>query len=122
MSNFSNKIKYPYEISRTFTFQGLRWAISKFLFNKPYIPQSNNRKKFIVQNFIEGLDGDYRVIIYGEKYYRLYRKNRENDFRASGSGDIYFDIELPKGLLDYSRILYKKFNTPYVSLDIGHKK
>lgn len=121
MSNFSQKIKYPYEISRTFTFHNLRWAIAKFLFNKPYIPQSNNRKKFIVQNFIEGLDGDYRVIIYGEKYYVLYRKNRENDFRASGSGDIYFDIELPKGLLDYSRILYKKFNTPYVSLDIGHK-
>ncbi len=65
--------------------------------------------------------GDYRIIVYGNKYYALYRKNRENDFRASGSGNLDFEIKLPDGLLDYARILYEKFNAPYVSLDIGYK-
>ena len=82
---------------------------------------SNNRKKFIIQNFVSALDGDFRILAYGEKYYVVFRKNRKNNFTASGSGNLDFDAELPFGLLDYAKVVYKKLNTPYVSLDIGYK-
>ncbi|RZK48109.1 MAG: hypothetical protein EOO99_11430 [Pedobacter sp.] len=42
------------------------------------------------QEFIPGNDGDIRVIIIGDKAFIIERKNRENDFRASGSGIISY--------------------------------
>ena len=33
----------------------------------------------------------------------VFRGNRDNDFRASGSGKLNFETELPKGLLDYAK-------------------
>jgi hypothetical protein len=81
---------------------------------------SNNRKKFIVQTFIPNLNGDYRVLVYGEKFYVVYRENRDNDFTASGSGKLNFEADIPNGLLDFAKLIYTKFITPYMSLDIGH--
>ncbi len=87
LANSQDKRKYPYNISKTFTFDNLKLFISKLKTGKPFTSMSNNRHKFIVQNFIDGLDGDFRVIVYGEKYYVVFRGNRDNDFRASGSGN-----------------------------------
>ena len=113
--------KHPHKISRSFTFENLKLLISKVKTGKPFTPMSNNRLKFIVQNYISGLSGDYRILVYGEKYYVVFRGNRDNDFRASGSGKLYFDIEIPEDILDYAKSVYTKFNTPYMSLDIGYK-
>lgn len=116
-----DKRKYPRNISNTFTFGNLKLFISKLKTGKPFTPMSNNRHKFIIQNFIDGLNGDFRIIVYGEKYYAVFRGNRENDFRASGSGKLNFEAELPNGLLDYAKKIYKKFGLPFMSLDIGYK-
>ena len=121
LSNHKDKRKYPYNISKSFTFDNLKLFFSKLKTGKPFTPMSNNRRKFIVQNFISGLDGDFRVVIYGEKYYVVFRGNRDNDFRASGSGKLNFDAELPEGLLDYAKGVYTKFNLPFMSLDVGCK-
>lgn len=121
LANGKDKKKYPYKISKTFTFDNLKLFISKLKTGKPFTPMSNNRRKFVVQNFINGLGGDFRVIVYGEKYYAVFRENRDNDFRASGSGKLNFEIELPKGLLDYAKSVYTQFSLPFMSLDIGHK-
>ena len=43
----------------------------------------------VVQNFIPGLSGDYKVLYFGGRFYCMYRKNRKNDFRASGSGQFF---------------------------------
>jgi len=87
---------------------------------KGYKANSKYRKKFIVQDFVENLDNDWKVIIFKDKYYTLFRKNRPNDFRASGSGIFSFDEELPEGLLDFSKVVYDFFNVPILSLDIGY--
>lgn len=108
-----------YKTSRSFTFDNLKLLVSKLRTGKPYTPMSNNRHKFIVQNFIPGLDGDYRILVYGDKYYAVYRENRDDDFRASGSGKIDFNKVLPDGLLDYAKSIYTQFDTPLMSLDIG---
>jgi hypothetical protein len=46
------------------------------------------------QNFIENNDSDIRIIVIAGKAFAFKRMVRENDFRASGSGNILFDKEL----------------------------
>lgn len=74
----------------------------------------------IVQNFIAGLNGDYKVLIFGRKFYTLYRKNRDNDFRASGSGKFYVVPEVEqKGLLEFSKRITCELDFPIFGIDIG---
>jgi hypothetical protein len=119
LGTLQDKRDLPYKVSRSFTLDNLKLFVSKLWTGKPFTPMSNNRHKFIVQNFVAGLHGDYRILAYGKKYYAVYRKNRDNDFRASGSGRLDFEKTLPEGLLDYARRVYTQFNTPLMSLDIG---
>ena len=88
---------------------------------KGYTPFSENRNKFIIQPMIVGLSGDYKILIFWNKFYVAERKNRPRDFRASGSGISRFtgDFEPPDGLLAYAFEIYKQFDVPYISLDIG---
>jgi hypothetical protein len=78
------------------------------------------RNKFIVQNFIDGLSGDFKVLFYGGKYYILGRKNRENDFRASGSG-LFFEVSKieEEGILSFSKLIVDELNEPIIGMDIG---
>ena len=116
-----DKRKIPYNISRTFTLDNFKLFLSKLWTGKSFVPMSNNRNKFIIQNFVDGLKGDYRIIIYGDKYYSVFRSNRKNDFRASGSGIVDYEPILPDGILDFAENIYKKLNTPYITMDIGYK-
>ena len=74
----------------------------------------------VVQPFVDGLEGDFKVLFFGGKYFSMYRKNRENDFRASGSGsflgvpDDKFD-----GLLNFARKVTEEINFPMIGMDIG---
>jgi hypothetical protein len=81
---------------------------------------SYHRRKFLTQNYICGLNNDYKIVIYGDKYYVLFRRNRKNDFRASGSGLFEFKDELPLGLLDYAQNVFQGFDCPYMAMDVGY--
>jgi glutathione synthase/RimK-type ligase-like ATP-grasp enzyme len=74
----------------------------------------------IVQSFIKGLHGDYKVLIFGCRYFTLYRKNRKNDFRASGSG-MFYDVphEENEGLLNFARKLTNEIDFPLFGMDIA---
>lgn len=78
--------------------------------------------KFIVQSFVKGLNNDYKVLVFGEKYYILKRLNRENDFRASGSGRFIFPDNLSEieNILEYAQRVYKNLNVPCASLDVAY--
>lgn len=89
-------------------------------YKKKYKTESSHRNKFIVQNLIESLTNDWKVLVYNNKCFVLYRGNRKNDFRASGSGDFIFKRELPDGLLDFAVGIKDYFNVPNISLDIGY--
>ncbi len=121
LDDYSNKIKLPKIISRTFSLQNLRYFIEQLKTGHKPLQISNYRKKIILQSYIDGLQGDYRIVIYGQKFYVLYRMNRVNDFRASGSMEFNHNAELPKGLLDYAKKVFESFNVPYIALDIGVK-
>lgn len=77
----------------------------------------SKRNPFVAQEFVSGLEYDYKVLVFGEKYYVLKRKVRDNDFKASGSGKFEW-TEPSEKVLDYAREVVTKMNVPINSLDI----
>ena len=92
----------------------------RWLRHKNYVRESWKRGKMVVQEFIPGLRNDYKVLVFGLKYYVLFRKVREGDFRASGQGLLEYRRELPDGLLDYAAKCFGSFYAPHASFDIGY--
>jgi glutathione synthase/RimK-type ligase-like ATP-grasp enzyme len=90
--------------------------------HKGYIKESRYRKKFIIQNFIEGLKNDWRIEVYGSRYYIFYRGVRKNDFRASGSYHFDFNdnLQIPLGILDFAKEIYEDLSLPCLSMDLGY--
>ena len=93
--------------------------LRKMKYRNKYFPESFYRNKFILQNYIPDMKNDWKVLVYWNKTYVLFRGNRKNDFRASGSGNFEFKKKLPEGLLDYALSVRNYFNVPHISLDIG---
>jgi len=79
--------------------------------------------KVVIQEYINGLDSDYKVLYYYGKYYVLNRKNRDNDFRASGSGKFLFpgSVNEIEDILGFAERCVNEMDVPMVSLDIGMK-
>lgn len=76
-------------------------------------------KNFILQEFIPNLDHDYRVLVFFDKYFVMRRYAFEGDFRASGTKIQEYDLESNPELLNFAKKIYKKFNSPILSMDIG---
>ncbi|MEL0167501.1 MAG: hypothetical protein VW877_05180 [Pseudomonadaceae bacterium] len=72
------------------------------------------------QEFVDGLAFDYKVLVFGDRYFVLKRNVRNGDFRASGSGDFSF-ASAPDLVLNYAREVFLELGSPYVSLDIAVK-
>lgn len=119
LKNIKDKLTIPKKISHTFSLRNIRYYFERLRTGKKPLYISNNRKKFIIQPYINSLRGDYRVVVYGDKFYILYRSNRKNDFRASGSMMFNYEIELPPNLLNFAKKIFDGFNVPYIALDIG---
>ncbi len=117
-------IRIPKKLSRSFSFY--YWFVDQI---KPYLKKqypcyrkkSHHRRKFIIQNFVSNLDGDYKILVYGSDYYVLSRKVRPKDFRASGSGLFKYTKEIPDGILNYARKCFNAFDVPFMGLDIAEK-
>lgn len=85
-----------------------------------YIKNSWHRNKIIAQQFIPNLQKDWKILVYGDKYYVLTRNTKPGDFRASGQGLLAFGKDLPEGLLDFSKKVYDTFNVPQISIDVAY--
>ncbi len=106
-------------ISRTPNYFREIWELGRSLKYNKYKKESKFRKKFIVQDFISGLKGDYKILIFSNKYFVLKRGLKKGDFRASGSGIRNFIKKIPIGLLEFASEFFNKLNVPNVSLDIA---
>jgi len=107
------------KIARTADYFREIWEFGRSLKYKGYKKESKYRNKFIVQDYINGLNGDYKVLIFGDKYYVLQRGIKKGDFRASGSGIREFIKDIPSGLLEFALDSYAKLHVPNASLDIA---
>ena len=95
------------------------WDFGRMWRRKGYIRDSLHRRKFVVQPFLPGLGNDWKVLIYGKKYFVLMRQTRKHDFRASGSGRFEFCSDIPAGLLDFASSIFGRLAVPHLSMDIG---
>jgi glutathione synthase/RimK-type ligase-like ATP-grasp enzyme len=124
-NNVYSAIKTARRISKTpFCWDDFKDWIRPFI-HKGYIRNSKHRKKFIIQNFIPELQNDWKILVFGNKFFIEYRGVRDNDFRASGSGKLFFDDsiydKIPKGIFKFAERIRDTFNAPHFSLDIGYK-
>lgn len=70
------------------------------------------------QEFIPNNDSDIRIIIIGEKAFGIKRMVRKNDFRASGSGLISYDIDdIPKECIKIAFDISKSLQTKCLCYD-----
>lgn len=124
ISRISRVLHWEYNILYGYWLIERLWALYWKLRGRPneyFMPRA---KKFIIQNFIPDLKFDYKVLVFDKKYYVLKRENRDNDFRASGSGKFIFPDSLKEvsGILDYARLFTTEIDSPFYSLDIGCDK
>lgn len=76
-------------------------------------------RRIVIQEMIPNLSHDWKVLIFGKKIFVLKRNVPNNDFRASGQGMLDFDAEPPREVLKYAYEIFKKIDTPHISLDIA---
>ncbi len=95
------------------------WDLGRRIRRKGYRRESLHRRRFVVQSFLAGLADDWKVLVYGRKYYVLRRRVRTGDFRASGSGNFEFVRDVPAQLLDFASEVFASFDVPQISLDIA---
>jgi len=72
------------------------------------------------QDFIPGLEFDYRTKVVGDKTWGYKRFVRKDDFRASGSGSAsyeYGERAVPRDILEYSLYLAQKLEMPSAAFD-----
>ncbi|KKR02530.1 MAG: hypothetical protein UT29_C0001G0010 [Candidatus Yanofskybacteria bacterium GW2011_GWA1_39_13] len=119
LKDLNNSMSAIRKVSFSLTFQNIKREVLNMFDKKGYRKISQNRKKFIIQEYVSGLIGDYKVLVYSDKYFVLWRDNRTNDFRASGSGKLSFPIDVPVSLLNFARDVYECLDVPYISMDIA---
>ncbi|MFW6275007.1 MAG: ATP-grasp domain-containing protein [bacterium] len=75
------------------------------------------------QEFIPHNEYDDRIVIVGQKAFALRRKNRKNDFRASGSGLISYDKDqFPKKAIQIAFRTSQKLKTQSLAFDFIYDK
>jgi glutathione synthase/RimK-type ligase-like ATP-grasp enzyme len=108
--------------SRNNLFQDLKDKLRPYK-HKGYKLNSLYRNKFILQSFVPNLKNDWKILIYGDRYFIFSRPVRENDFRASGSGSSSYlygtTCEFPSGIFDYAKEAYERMDIPHLSIDIA---
>lgn len=122
--NQSEFVVLAKKISETKSFNNDIKDALRPLKHKGYIKESLYRKKFVTQEFIPNLQSDYKVLVFGEKYYVFERPVRKGDFRASGSGNKNYiygsQVNLPKGILDFVKKAFDQASIPQLSIDIAY--
>lgn len=92
----------------------------KRIIDKREPPPSRFNVKFIIQDFIPNLPGDYKVLVFGDHYFVLHRLHKKHDFRASGAGIFAPPNENElNAVLDYAKFCVQEIMAPCISLDIA---
>ncbi|MGR5066499.1 ATP-grasp domain-containing protein [Photobacterium sp. DNB22_13_2] len=101
----------------------LKQVIKKNLKHKTYSEEQNAYYKTVLpackQELIPNLSHDFKVLVFGDKYFCLKRNIRKNDFRASGSNLFELVDEIDSKVLDFCRDTFNKLDVPYLSIDVA---
>jgi hypothetical protein len=95
-----------------------KWKLSNEHY-EAYRYRHKGFRRYVVQEFVPALEYDYRVTIFGDRFFAFKRRVRRNDFRASGSKDFDFSGPVSSRVLDFAASVAEKLNAPQLSLDIA---
>ncbi|MBM4370236.1 MAG: hypothetical protein FJ098_01180 [Deltaproteobacteria bacterium] len=112
-------VDHARRLSRT-PYPGDLWEnVQKTLRIPGFTANSRHRGKFIVQEFVPGLDRDFKCLAFGDRFFWEQRGARPGDFRASGSKvKRIWPREEPPGLLDFFERAFHAFGAPWASIDV----
>ncbi|QLY39822.1 hypothetical protein HF295_02685 [Hujiaoplasma nucleasis] len=101
----------------------IRKIDNHFIFNKfkNHIlnTKHDNFGYFYAQKFLKNNLKDLRITVIGDKYaFWFWRTNRNNDFRASGSGLIDYNTPVDKSIIEYCAKINKDNNFDSMAYDI----
>lgn len=94
-------------------------AFGRILIPREQAKKQAREKNYIYfQDFIPNNDHDIRIIVVGDKAFGIKRLVMKNDFRASGSGQIVYDInQIPNICVQISFELNKKIKAQSIAFD-----
>jgi hypothetical protein len=103
--------------------QDLLEGVARFVIPPPYSRIRGREKGYIYfQEFIAGNNFDIRIIVIDDKAFGIKRLVRNNDFRASGSGNILYDRDLfDKATLQLAFELAKKLKSQCIAFDFIYR-
>jgi glutathione synthase/RimK-type ligase-like ATP-grasp enzyme len=109
-SKYSSKIKWlMYNLTKT-------WFWTKI---KQKILNDERIGFTYFQKFIHSNKSDLRITVIGDRYaYAFWRNNRKNDFRASGSGRLDFEREIPEEIIKYCMKVNNRMKFDSMAYDI----
>ncbi len=79
-------------------------------------------RRHVMQEFVPGMSFDYKVLIFGDRFFVLKRFVRDGDFRASGSGKFDFEANVPDQVLNFALDISERLSAPQLSLDIAQSQ
>lgn len=84
-----------------------------------FIPSDSGMGVLYLQEYIPNNDADLRITVIGDRYaYGFWRNNRPGDFRASGSGRLVYDREIPINAVHYCQQINKQLHFDTMAYDI----
>lgn len=90
---------------------------------RPTYSELSNNHCVLLQEFIPQNDYDIRITIIGKYAMGFARHNRDNDFRASGSGKVDYNIELvSREHIEMAFDISKRLGEPFIAIDFLHSE
>lgn len=84
-----------------------------------YPGENSNHRQFIIQEYVELPNYDWRVHIMGDRFWGHKRTLVGDSKYSSGTGSVNdFGCEIPKHVLDYAMEVFSKIESPFAILDI----
>jgi len=104
--------------------QGVMKSVGRLFIPTEFAKMQGREKGYAYfQEFIENDGFDIRVVVVGNNAVALKRLVRENDFRASGSGNIvYENAEIDKRYIEIAFNAAKKMKSKSLAIDLIHSK
>ena len=121
VGNLKERIR-KYQLGKTGLFDIVKGLI-RFIYPTRYAVIAGRERGYIYfQEFVPGNDHDIRVIVVDDKAFAIKRMVRDNDFRASGSGNIKYEKEnFKEDSIKVSLTIAKKLHSQCVALDYVYK-
>lgn len=93
-----------------------QWFWKKML---NYLTDKDRFHAIYWQSFVRNNNSDLRITVIGNRYaFAFWRKNRKNDFRASGSGNLDYGTNIPENVLRYCIEFNEKMGFDSMAYDI----